>query len=108
MTAEIFGAGAHRAPLQRLPCCVSAVDVIFQVCNCGLLAGNDVLDEIPDRDHAYYLIAFDHGQMANAFVGHQAQTFFDRFTRMSHGNIGRHDTKAQCGQLHVEKTVWKL
>src|SRR5438132_1556966 len=47
-----------------------AVEVIFKVCDCSVLAGNNVLDEVPDRDHTHHLIAFDHGQVPNVFVGH--------------------------------------
>ncbi len=88
-SAQAIGEAARCGDrLYKLPSCVSAVDVVFQVRDRSLLAGNDVLDEVPDGDHTHYMIAFEHGQMPNVFVGHQAQTFLHRFARMRNGDIG--------------------
>ena len=51
-------------------CGETAVDVIFQMCNGGLLAGNHMFHEVANRDHADHLIVVKDRQMANVVVRH--------------------------------------
>src|SRR5262249_46644435 len=72
---------ATRLPLELLRD-ESAVDVAFQMRDCGLLAGGDMLHQITDGDHADHLLTVKHRQMANVLVGHQPQACLDALTRM--------------------------
>ena len=48
----------------------TAVDVIFQMCNGGLLAGNHVFHEVADRNHPDHFIVINDWQMTNVVVRH--------------------------------------
>ena len=67
---------------------VTAMDIALKVRDGGALAGDHPLDQIADRDDTDNFVAIDHGQMSNAFVGHEMQAFFDRLTPMRDGQIG--------------------
>ena len=66
----------------KLPRGETAVDVIFQMGNSRLLAGNHMFHEVPDRDHPDHFIIVNDRQMANVMVCHEAQTCFDPLTPM--------------------------
>ena len=72
----------------ELPRGEAAVDVIFQMGNGGLLAGNYMFHEVSDGDHSDYCVISEHRQMANVLVCHEAQTCFDSLAPMGCEHIG--------------------
>src|SRR5205823_12274424 len=89
---------------------VSAADVILEMRYGRALAGDDPFYQIADRDHADDLILIQHRQMANAFVSHKTETFFDRLTRMGDSQIGRHDLRDPgfSGTLAAEQNLFRV
>src|SRR6476620_3075002 len=83
---EVVAAIGDRGPASAMPATelsqVSAVNVAFQMSDRGLLAGNDVLDQIADGNHAHNLVAIEHWQMPDMLVCHDTQTFIYTLTRM--------------------------
>src|SRR5947208_9972049 len=67
---------------------VSAVNVVFQMGDRGLLAGNDVFDQIADGNHAHNLVAIEHWQMSDMLVRHDTQTLIYALTRMCRKHVG--------------------
>ena len=63
------------------------MDVILQVLDGGALAGERPFHQIADGNHSNNLVGLEHGQVTDAFLGHEAQTFFDWLTRMRDGQI---------------------
>src|SRR5207237_10109199 len=49
---------------------ISAADVALQVRDGCALAGDHVLDQIADRDHADDFATVDHGKVTNVFLSH--------------------------------------
>ena len=78
--------GAWHKRLYKLPR-ISAVNIALEVRDGGALARDHPFHQITDRDHADNLITIEHGQMANMFVSHETQAFFDRLARMRDGQV---------------------
>ena len=56
-----------------------------------LLLGDDPVDQIPNRNHAYNPVAFHHRQVAKALLGNDVHAFLDRLRGSDTEDRGTHD-----------------
>ena len=70
---------------------VSAGDVAFEGLNVVLVAGDDPLDEIADRNDADNVVAVDNGQMTKVVVGHEIEAVVDGVARSNGDDGAGHD-----------------
>jgi len=54
-----------------------AADVGLELLDVAALGGDDVVHEVADGDEAGELAVFEHGEMADAVVGHQVEAFLN-------------------------------
>ena len=70
---------------------VAAGDVAFEGADGFLLAADDPLDEIANRDEADDLVVLDHREMAEAVLGHEGEAFVDGVAKGDGKDRAGHD-----------------
>ena len=74
-----------------LPCRRGPRDITLELPDREFLLRDDGLDHISYRNDANQLVVLEHWQVADAFIGHQHHTFFDRLLGEDAEHVRAHD-----------------